>query len=669
MGTINIRFRQQGLGNLPGVRQVDTGPLQAVANQDLTGARALAGAVDDIVGGALRAGNVLVEMKAEDNRNEANKLYKQYVTYMDSLTTQAADPDNPNGGKEGLFLTAERDDNAARSLAADLRKGQADMRKAIGLDKANARIQELFEEQAFSYDRGNALRADAIMAKRFQTSRLNNATAVAGLKQREASLNPTAESIAAYGAAVTDLHNVMGLGEAERALDFEQRQQDLLGGYLAHQASLDDAAHTGALLGALEQGELLFPATTDEATQAFLRQAWEKLPEDARAKVTAGLKAKRDAQAKEEIARLDNAQAEGTTTRDVLLARRDALRQSGVPESILKGLNGVIATQTTKDINAAILGMPDSLADAPDAATANAQLDAYAATLPAYVTESEAWRTFERKARQGYAKIAATVIKEDFGEQVNQIVYGYDAQRNFVALDPAVKTSMLQQLWKEGKIDLETLNKATAAIDATNDARCATLARQALQDIGAYRRAGAHDWGQDDGAYKYRASMVYNAGIKDGGLDVGALVGAIRSLYPNKNSQQYAQTAEWFRDAYEGWAQAVKENPSWTAEECQEAFYAAVRYPLEALYDDNLTLDAAQWEEHQRRMHVLGMLGNAKDDRVQGNLDFDPSAATKALQNPDGELGLRTRPNTPAQQAGQGQPQPANQQQQNQQQD
>lgn len=652
MGTINIRFRQQGLGNLPGVRQVDTSPLRDVANQDMASARALAGTIDDLVQGGLRLGNALVEMRAEDNRNEANKLYKDYVTYMDSLTTQAADPNNPNGGKEGLFLTAERDDNAARSLADDLRKGQADMRKAIGLDKQNARVKELFEEMAFSYDRGNALRADAIMAKRFQTSRLNNATATAELKLREVTLNPNAESIATYGAALTDLFNVQGLGEAERALAFEKAQQDLLGSYLAQQASLDDAAHTGAMLGAIEQGELLFPPDTDEATQSFMRQAWDKLPEDARAKVVTGLKAKRDAQAKEEIARLDNAQAEGTTTREALVARREALRQSGVPEAILKNLNTVIATETTKSINTAILGAPDALADAPDAATAEEQLSAYAATLPAYVTESNEWKVFAQKAKRGQAKLANTVTKIDYQEQARQIVYGYDARHDPVTLDPSVKRELLTQMWKEGKISIEDLNKGIAAIDATNDARCAALAREALEDLSAFRRAGAHDWGQEDGTYKYRASMVYGPGIKDGGLDVGAIVGSLRSLYPmtatNRNSR-YAQTAELFRDAYEGWAQAVKENPSWTAEECQNAFYAAVRYPLEALYDDALELDEEQFKEHQRRMHVLGMLGNAKDDRIQGNLDFDPSAAEKALWDEKDELTLRARPNAPTQ--------------------
>lgn len=649
MGTINIRFRQGGLGNLPGVRQVDTSPLNAVANQDLEAARGLARTMDDLVQGGLRLGNAIVEMKAEDNRNEANKLYKDYVTYMDSLTSQAADPNNPNGGKEGLFLTAERDDNAARNLANDLRKGQADMRKAIGLDKANARVKELFEEMAFSYDRGNALRADAIMAKRFHDSRLSNAQAVVGLKEREAVRNPNAQSIAAYGAALTDLFNMQGLGESERALAFEKAQQDMLGSYLAQQASIDDAAHTGTMLGALEQGDLLFPPDTDEATQTFMRQAWDKLPEDARAKVITGLKAKRDAQAKEEIARLNNAQAEGTTTREALVARREALRQSGVPEAILKNLNTVIATETTKSINTAILGAPDALADAPDAATAEAQLAAYAATLPAYVTDSNEWKVFAQKAKRGQAKLANTVTKIDYQEQARQIVYGYDARRDPVTLDPSVKRELLTQMWKEGKISVEDLNKGIAAIDATNDARCATLARQALQDIAAFRMAGARDWGQDEGEYRFRASVAYGPGIKDSGLDVGAIVTSLRSLYPGQNNEQYADAAEWFRDAYEGWAQAVKENPSWTAEECQRLFYASVRYPLEALYDGALELDEEQFKEHQRRMHVLGMLGNAKDDRIQGNLDFDPSAAEKALWDEKDELTLRARPNAPTQ--------------------
>lgn len=46
-------------------------------------------------------------------------------------------------------------------------------------------------------------------------------------------------------------------------------------------------------------------------------------------------------------------------------------------------------------------------------------------------------------------------------------------------------------------------------------------------------------------------------------------------------------------------------------------------------------------------MHVLGMLGNAHDERIQGNLDFDPSRAEKALFDQSGELTLSARPNAP----------------------
>lgn len=647
MGTIKIQFRRERLENLPGVRRVDTSALNAVAKQDRDAARAIAGMADDIWGSVVRAGNVIAELKDQDNRNEANKLYKDYVTYMDSLTTQAADPDNPSGGKEGLFLTAQRDDNAARNLANDLRKAQADMRKAIGLDKQSDRVRQLFEEQAFSYDRGNALRADAIMADRFQKSRLGNAQAVTSLKLREVVREPNAESIAAYGAALTDLHDVQGLGENERALAFEQAQQTLLGEYLAQQTVAGDAAHTGALLGALEQDDILFPQGTDDATRAFMKQAWDKLPADAKVKVVTGLKAKRDAQAKEEIASLDNAQAEGTTTRDILVARRDSMRQAGVPEQILKSLNGVIATQTTKDINAAIIGIPDSLSDAPDTDTAAAQLEAYKTTLPSYVTDSNEWKAFEKKATRGFAKVANVVTKEDWEEQARGIVYGYDGNRNPIVIDPSIKMQLLTQMFKEGKLDAESLNKATAAIAATNDARCASIARQALDDIAAFRRAGAKDWGEED-AYKFRSSSVFREGVRDTGVDIGAITSALRSWYPGKKSTVYAEAADRFRDAYEGWARAVYENPSWTEEECQKMFYAAVRYPLEQLYEGALELDEGQFVEHQRRMHVLGMLGNANDERVQGNLDFDPTSAERALWEEEGELAMRARPNTAA---------------------
>lgn len=642
MGTINIRFRQQGLGNLPGVRQVDTSPLRDVANQDLEAARGLARTMNDLVQGGLRLGNAIVEMKAEDNRNEANKLYKDYVTYMDSLTSQAADPNDPNGGKEGLFLTAQRDDNAARNLAADLRKGQTDMRKAIGLDKQNARVKELFEEMAFSYDRGNALRADAIMAKRFHDSRTANAASVAELTRIQAAKLPAAENLDAYARALEDSFNARGLAEGERVLQRKAAQEGLLTSVLAERVKSGSLADTGELLESLAQDVLPPQAGVDERAHAFLQGTLKGLAPEAKAVLVKALETERDTLAGRQVDALVTAQYEGRTVYGDLARQRDAFRAAGVPESIVARANGVVEAQLQRDSNAAIRGLPDDVANAADPVVAEEQLDAYEATLPKHVREGAAWQAFRQQAKRVSPKTAAAVKKEAADERLTQIVnrwhYDENGVRTPVNLGQSEQLEAVALLWRTGQIDDAAYQDACNKINAAWDARTADLMRQATL-ANDFLDGFSYNWEDvQNGAEEINLAVLPNAFVFDKtGIDEGKTASNLLALFDTSDDseQQRALRRSFVRErlhkAESAFAAAVVENPSWTPEQCRKLWRELMREPLYALGNTAFEMDpgqASKWAQS------LGALWQAADPRAD-SMDYDPESILTAFQSID----------------------------------
>lgn len=619
MGVIDIRLRSAQLGNLPGVRMVDTSALDEAARQQGANARAIQRGADNIIGSALRAGEAIVAMKEQDNRNEANKLYTRYVAYMDDLTTRAKSPDDPNA-PEGLFLTAARDDNAARSLADALRKGQGDMRTALGLDKQSARIRELFEEQARAYDRANALKADAIMAERFHASRVGNAQAAAETARRTATNTPTAESLDAYARALEDAYDAQGIPEAQRPLLRQQAQENLLAAYLDAQADASNAYMVDALIDGLRKGEVRTHSPTDPAAHALMNRVWGGLDAKARAATLSALEAKRDAKIKAHLDALDTAQYEGRVTYADLTAQRDDARAHKVPEATISQYNALIETQRKRDVNAAILGVPDTVANATDAESARTALAAYANTLGKHVTDSPEWVAFAKTATRGTAKAAVAIKQEDTKESINQIVYGYNNNRAFVPIGTTEKRALLQNLFRTGQIDIETLNNAVAAVDATEDARTAALAQGALKSWALFRNAGVR--GAEP---RFGIGTVFAEAINDkGAVNPRTLASNIADFFPDTDDKRlFFDAAQRFQEAYEGWARACAENPTWSQEQCADLFHQAMRYPLEALTESNLELDEEQAREFRRQLAILSNLAKP----IEGNLDWDFTSA------------------------------------------
>lgn len=642
MGTINIRFRQQGLGNLPGVRQVDTSPLRDVANQDMASARALAGTIDDLVQGGLRLGNALVELRAEDNKNEANKLYKDYVTQMDGLTSQAADPNNPNA-KEGLFLTAERDDAAAKALADDLRKGQADKRKAIGLDKQNARVKELFEEMAWSYDRGNALRADAIMAKRFHASRTANAAAATETARIQAAKTPTAESFDTYARLLEDGFDANGLPEGERVLKRKAAQEGLLTAILAERVKTGSLAETGALLKALAQDTLPTQVVADERSHAFLQETLKGLAPEVKATLVKALETERDTLAGRQVDAMVTAQYEGYAVYGDLVAQRDAMRAAGVPESILARANGVVEAQLQSDSNVSIRGLPDDVKNATDPETAEKLLDAYEATLPDHVRYGAAWQTFRAQAKRVSPKTAAAMKKEAADERVTQIVnrwrYDENGARVPTDLGQSEQIEAVALLWRTGQLDDAGYQDACNKINASWDARAADLMRQStlagdFLDGFSYNIEG---WAAQNGAKDINLATIPYAFVFDKtGIDEAKTASNLLALF-NTAEDSEAQRArrlglirERLSKAESAFAKAIAENPSWTPEQCRKLWRELMREPLYALGNAAFEMDANQSAKWQR---TLGALYQAAEPNALW--DYDADQVLNAFQKLD----------------------------------
>ena len=642
MGTINIRFRQQGLGNLPGVRQVDTSPLRDVANQDMASARALAGTVDDIVQGALRAGNAIVEMKAEDNKNEANKLYKAYITQMDGLTSQAADPNNPNA-KEGLFLAAERDDAAAKALAADLKTGQAETRKAIGLDKQRERVKELFEELAWSYDRGNALRADAIMAKRFHESRTANAAAATETARIQASKTPTAESFDTYARLLEDSFNAQGLPEGERVLKRKAAQEGLLTAILAERVKTGSLADTGALLKALAQDTLPPQAGMDERSHAFLQETLKGLAPEVKATLVKALETERDTLAGRQVDAMVTAQYEGYAVYGDLVAQRDAMRDAGVPESILARANGVVEAQLQSDSNVSIRGLPDDVKNATDPETAEKLLDAYEANLPDHVRYGTAWQTFRAQAKRVSPKTAAAMKKEAADERVAQIVnrwqYDENGLRVPVDLGQSEQLDAVAFLWRTGQLNDAGYQDACNKIHAFWDARTADLMQQStlagdFLDGFSYNIEG---WAAQNGAKNVNlAALPYAFVFDKTGIDEAKTASSLLALFDTaedseaQRSRRLGLIRERLSKAESAFAKAIAENPSWTPEQCRKLWRELMREPLYALGNAAFEMDANQSAKWQR---ALGALYQAAEPNALW--DYDADQVLNAFQKLD----------------------------------
>lgn len=634
MGVVEIRFRQAGLGNLPGVRAVDTSGLIAAARQRGEDARAIKHGMDSAIGGAINAANAIAAAKEADNKNEANKLYKDYVTRMDDLTGRAKDPNSPNS-PEGLFRAAAHDDNAARNLADDLRKAQGDMRSALGLDKQSARVRELFEEQAFAYDRSHANRANDIMATRFHESRVANAEAVAELTRREAANTPTAESLDTYARALEDVYDASGTPTAQRVLLRQKAQEDLVAAYLDAQLAHMDVYAATERLDAIKRDDLMLPNHSDAATRAFMQRTWDRLAPATKAKATQAIEAKRDALLKQRLDALDAAQYEGRVSYGDLVAERDRIRDAQLAESAVIRLNAIIEAQRKRDVNAAILGAPASIADAPDTDTAQKSVASYAQTLPEHVTQSPEWVAFARHAAAGDGKAAASIRKDDLKAQANAIVYDMTAS-------PSDKRVALTALYRSGGIDIDAFNSAVAAVQATEDKRTAALAQRLMASWDVFQRAGIEAGEGERYGVRY---AIANAIGEDGDIDQGSLRTGIRAFFEDAEDRKTYDAYVRVREAYEGWARACQENPSWTEEQCAELFHQAMRYPLEALTDESLSLDEEQSEDFRRQ---LGGLSAMLRPLPIGN-DFDFAKIKDFLGTP----GATEEMLTPAQAAAQ----------------
>lgn len=623
MGVIDIRLRQERLGNLPGVRAVDTGALNYAARQQMADAEAIRTGMNDIVGGAINAANAIAAMKEQDNRNEANKLYKDYVTYMDDVTSRAADPNDPNA-QEGLFRKAQNDDNAARSLADDLRRTQGEMRSAIGLDKQPARVRELFEAQVFAYDRGHANTANDIMSARFQASRKGNSAAVAEITRRNASVQPTVESLDAYAHALEDTWDAQGIPETQRVALRQNAQEDILAAYLDSATDGMDLYQATDALNAISNDSLPFQPYTDQATRTFMIGTWKTLDHAKRAEAIKAIEAKRDAKLRQTLDALDTAQYEGNASYDALVATRDRFREAQLPEASIMRLNGLVESQRKRDVNNAIIGAPESITQALTAEDAARAIAAYGKTLGKHVTDSPEWVAFAKNATRGNAKAAVAIKQEDAKSAVSQIVYGYDDNRDFVPIGATEKRTLLQSLFRTGQIDIETFNNAVAAVDATEDARTASLAQNALRSWALFRNAGV------EGAEpRFGIGTVFAEAINDKGeVSRGALASNIAQFFPDKDDKLlFFDAAQRFQEAYEGWARACAENPTWSQEQCSELFHQTMRYPLEALAEKSLTLDEGQAAEFRRQLEVLSQLAKP----IEGNLDWDFTSAKNLM--------------------------------------
>lgn len=642
MGVIQIRMQQQRLGNLPGMRPLDTSPVaQAAANQALA-IRSVGQGIAGLGQAIPQAASALAAMQEEDNRNEANKLMQAYVSQMDFALNGAAhggsaDPDAPAAQPNGLFIAAAEDDTQARRLIETLGKTAADTRRAIGLDRHNPRVNELFEQAVFAYDRGNAAKANAIMARRFDLSRQTNAKAAEALALQTAVSAPTAESFDAYARALDDRMNAEHLPQGDaRNLAVQTAQRGLLAAILANRASDGDLTRLSSEIDALKAGTL--PASAmDEASQAFLAQTFGSLQPAERQKLIRALETQRDTLAADTLAALDNAQFEGRAAYPDILAARDAMRRAKVPEATVRKANAILDNQRARDINAAIAAIPDDLTDAQDAETARRSIAAYELTLPTHVTESPEWKKARSAAERGLSKAAKTVRKTDMKEEVARIVAGLDQNGNFSAVGATERRNRLDTMRRQGLIDLETYSSAIAAVTATEDARTADIARQALEDWNFLRKTGAADY---DDPKRYPMTLPYavrNAIDGKGAISWSALQAGIADFYPDKSDKKalLRQASQRFEEAYRAWAKACAENPSWTREQCADLFAKSMRYPIEALNKGALALDPDQAAEFRRTLQALSKAGQT----LPGNGDFDFGSLSRTLsapgQNPD----------------------------------
>lgn len=662
MGVIQIRMQQQRLGNLPGMRAVDTSPVaQAAANQALA-IRSVGQGIAGLGQAIPQAASALAAMQEEDNRNEANKLMQAYVSQMDFALNGAAhggsaDPDAPAAQPNGLFIAAAEDDTQARRLIETLGKTAADTRRAIGLDRHNPRVNELFEQAVFAYDRGNAAKANAIMARRFDLSRQTNAKAAEALALQTAVSAPTAESFDAYARALDDRLNAEHLPQGDaRNLAVQTAQRGLLAAILANRASDGDLTRLSSEIDALKAGTL--PASAmDEASQAFLAQTFGSLQPAERQKLIRALETQRDTLAADTLAALDNAQFEGRAAYPDILAARDAMRRAKVPEATVRKANAILDNQRARDINAAIAAIPDDITDAQDEETARRSIAAYELTLPTHVTESKEWAAFRRQAERLSPKAAVALKKEDGADRLSQILNRWtldaDGLRVPTDLGQSEQLAALDLLWRTGQIDDAQLEDGRNKVAAFWDARSADLMRQTVQAGNFAEALGLrYDWEnvRNDANGLNLATLGNAFAFGKDGLDAGQTAKNLAGLFDTatdtdaQRKRRLALIKERLDKASTAFAAAVAQNPTWTAEQCRTLWRELLREPLYALGNERFEMDPDQVVRWQRSIGAMWLAAEPAGD----NRDYDPDAVLKAFQNSDLTLAPSMETEAPA---------------------
>lgn len=582
MGVVNLgeqRASRQVLGN---VRMGITPDL----SKQWKGLQSIGEGISDLAFAIPRAINTLDAAFERDAENEANKLYSAYLTHMEESLNSPGDPNNPDGAK-GLFVRAEEDDDAAKSLNENIKTAREQILETIGYNDASKRTQEKFKLRAQNYDFSTDRKANSIMTARFHFSEKANASLALETATRVAMNDPTDANLDACRMAFLSVAKANGYTDAQTETGMGALNRNLAVGLLVEKAAgTQNPEEVQQIIESVKKGDVRFMGGEDKERGEWIQETFDQL-QPTEKKALLGKLATRESMAKDNQAKLYNDAItevnmkvrNGEITATQIKEKLDEWKKGGVPIQFVDKMDIAYHAQQSAETGQTISKLAAGVKTKEDGEKTLEALDA----MTPEQKEHPDWirlRTFIEKGmaetfmaeQQDESEVRYNMAKYNNGKYIRTM------EERIRIIDNPDPDPRNQGLLQRGLITQEKAEEAIKYIKASEDARIQPILQECFRDLPLF----AQRMGQ---AGEGMVPEVVNVRWKLNGLNVD-LSGAISgySAYnTGKLSEEQLQNitilSSYLQKCADKLVARAQAHPEETAKELRN-FWGDITYPI-----------------------------------------------------------------------------------------
>lgn len=582
MGVVNLgeqRASRQVLGN---VRMGITPDL----SKQWKGLQSIGDGISDLAFAIPRAINTLDAAFERDAENEANKLYSAYLTQMEESLNSPGDPNNPDKPR-GLFLRAEEDDEAAKTLQESIKTAREKVLETIGYNDASKRTQEKFKLRAQSYDFSTQHKANGIMTARFQFSEKANATSALDASTRVTLKDPTQENIGASRLAFLSFAKANGYTEQQTMDGMVSFDRNLAMGLLMEKATqAQTPEEVEKIQEGVKKGDVSFLGGEDVELGKWIQKNFESLhPSEKKtilSKLTTREATVRDNQNKvyrEAIIDTQMKMRNGEMTATQLKEKLDGWKKAGVPIQFVDDMDKLYHAQYSAETGQEIIKLTGGATDMESDAKTLELLDA--------MTPEQKKHPEWVRARLAVENHMGTLYKQQQLEEseirYNMAVYQngpymLSMEESIRILDNADPDPAKQGLLQRGLITQEQAQEGIKKIKAREDARIQPILQGCFSKLSEYATKMGQA-GEGMVAEVANVRWVLNGTTVDIGKTISGYAKYDTDGQTADEKRNIAVLSSYVQKAVDKVVEYAQTHPEATAQDC-ENFFGDIIYPI-----------------------------------------------------------------------------------------